>query len=384
MAGARREAAAAFGDGTVFLERYVADPRHIEVQILADAYGDTVALFERECTIQRRHQKIVEEAPSPVVTPELRARLVEAAVAAARAVGYVNAGTVEFVVDSDGDPSFLEMNTRLQVEHPVTEAVTGLDLVRLQLLIAGGRAAAPPRSTTRWPPDRSGHAIEARLYAEDPAQGWLPVDRHPAPLRGRGPDRQRRRHRCAGRQRRRVRLAWSAPTTTPCWPRSSPMPPPGPRLPRRWPATLARARIHGVTTNRDLLVRTLRHPEFLAGDTDTGFLDRHGLDQLADPLADGDAAATPRRGRRPGRPGRPTDRGAGSSATIPSGCRNNPSAAPDAPPTEATATEPSPSGTASTGSGDRPGRGARSTAARRRRRRHGRGRRRWSTSPSAA
>ena len=148
---ARREAEAAFGDGTVFLERYLKDPRHIEVQVVADTYGDTVALFERECSIQRRHQKIIEEAPSLFVTPALRARLVEAAVAAAEAVGYVNAGTVEFVVDENGDPYFLEMNTRLQVEHPVTEAVTGLDLVRLQLLIAAARC--PPRSMMRWPPE---------------------------------------------------------------------------------------------------------------------------------------------------------------------------------------------------------------------------------------
>ncbi len=173
MADARREAEAAFGDGTVFLERYLRDPRHIEVQVLADAYGDTVALFERECSIQRRHQKIIEEAPSPVVTPLLRARLVEAAIAAARAVEYVNAGTVEFVVDQHGEPFFLEMNTRLQVEHPVTEAVTGLDLVRLQLLIAGG-AALPDEVHDAVAAGPQGHAIEARLYAEDPAQRWMP------------------------------------------------------------------------------------------------------------------------------------------------------------------------------------------------------------------
>src|ERR1019366_6467744 len=167
VAGARREAASAFGDGTVFLERYVTDPRHIEVQVIADAHGDTVALFERECSIQRRHQKILEEAPSPVVTPALRAQLVEAAVAAARAVRYVNAGTVEFVLD-----------TRLQVEPPVTEEVTGLDLVRLQLLIAGG-APLPEEVHAAASAGPRGHAIEARMYAEDPADGWVPSTRAP-------------------------------------------------------------------------------------------------------------------------------------------------------------------------------------------------------------
>jgi len=313
---AHREAAAAFGDGAVFLERYVVDPRHIEVQILADAYGETVALFERECSIQRRHQKIVEEAPGPVVTPELRARLTDAAVAAAEAVGYVNAGTVEFVVDGQGDPYFLEMNTRLQVEHPVTEAVTGLDLVRLQLLVAaGGRlpdevhraVAAGPR----------GHAIEARLYAEDASRNWLPST---GTL-----------HRFeVGSPESRVRVDSGVESGDVVSPHYDPMvakviahAPTRAEAAAALSDTLARARIHGITTNRDLLVRTLRHPEFLAGDTDTGFLERNGVEELATPLADHEAvvrhavaaalcAQADRRHRAP------------VQATIPSGFRNNP------------------------------------------------------------
>jgi propionyl-CoA carboxylase alpha chain len=168
--GAGREAASAFGNGTVFLERLVERPRHIEVQVFGDRHGTTVALFERECSIQRRHQKVVEEAPSPAVGPELRARLQDAAVAAAQAIDYVGAGTIEFLLDESGEFFFLEMNTRLQVEHPVTEAVTGLDLVRLQFDVAAGR----PLPAAAVSPTLSGSAIEVRLYAEDPARNWLP------------------------------------------------------------------------------------------------------------------------------------------------------------------------------------------------------------------
>jgi|CXWL01.1.fsa_nt_gi acetyl/propionyl-CoA carboxylase alpha subunit len=170
VASAEREATAAFGDGTVFIERYVEGGRHVEIQIFADLHGNTVSLFERDCTLQRRHQKIVEESPSPAVDDDLRRRMGDAAVAAARAVGYVGAGTVEFLLDRDGKFFFLEMNTRLQVEHPVTEWLTGLDLVELQLVVAGGDrlpdAALHPR--------RDGHAIEVRLCAEDPFHGYLP------------------------------------------------------------------------------------------------------------------------------------------------------------------------------------------------------------------
>ena len=170
VAAAEREAASAFGDGTVFVERYVEGGRHIEIQIFADEHGNIVSLFERDCTVQRRHQKIIEESPSPAVDESLRAAMSEAAVAAAKAVGYVGAGTVEFLVDADGNFSFLEMNTRLQVEHPVTEMITGLDLVELQLAVAGG----DPLPEAALHPNIVGHAIEVRLCAEDPYNGYLP------------------------------------------------------------------------------------------------------------------------------------------------------------------------------------------------------------------
>ncbi len=323
--GARREAESAFGDGTVFLERYLREPRHIEVQVLADAYGDTVALFERECSIQRRHQKIVEEAPSSFVSPELRNRLMEAAVTAAEEVGYVNAGTVEFVVDGNDEPYFLEMNTRLQVEHPVTEAVTGLDLVRLQLLVAGG-APLPPEVHAAVATGPRGHAIEARLYAEDPGRGWLPST-----------GTLRRFDVEGGAQDGRpgadvlVRVDSGVETGSVVSPHYDPMlakaivhAPTRGEAATALAAVLARARIHGVTTNRDLLVRILRHPAFLAGDTDTGFLESQGLDGLAAPLADHEsvrlhtlAAALAGQARRR------TD--ARVQPTIPSGFRNNPS-----------------------------------------------------------
>jgi 3-methylcrotonyl-CoA carboxylase alpha subunit len=170
LAAAQREALAAFGDDAVFLEKLIVRPRHVEFQILADRYGHTIHLGERECSIQRRHQKVIEEAPSVALTPELRAEMGDAAVRAAQAVGYVNAGTVEFLLDSSGAYYFLEMNTRLQVEHPVTESVMGVDLVRHQLTIAAGERLALRQEDSA----PRGHAIEARLYAEDPANGYLP------------------------------------------------------------------------------------------------------------------------------------------------------------------------------------------------------------------
>jgi acetyl-CoA carboxylase biotin carboxylase subunit len=170
---ARREAMAAFGDGTLYVERLIERPRHIEIQVFADAHGNVVHLFERECSIQRRHQKVVEESPSPAISNEVRIRMGEAAVAAARAASYRNAGTIEFLVEGDGDAVrfyFLEMNTRLQVEHPVTEMVTGLDLVRAQLTVAEGQALP----WTQRDLGQRGHAIECRIYAEDPDNGFLP------------------------------------------------------------------------------------------------------------------------------------------------------------------------------------------------------------------
>ncbi len=170
MEAAQREAHAAFGDGRVFLEKYIVEPRHIEFQILADGHGHVVHLFERECSIQRRHQKVIEEAPSAVLTPAVRARMGEAAVQAARSCGYVGAGTVEFLVDADLNFYFMEMNTRLQVEHPVTEWITGLDLVAEQIRIAEGE----PLGYTQADLSIHGHALECRVYAEDPAHGFLP------------------------------------------------------------------------------------------------------------------------------------------------------------------------------------------------------------------
>jgi acetyl-CoA carboxylase, biotin carboxylase subunit len=170
MSLAVSEATKAFGDGSVFIERYVTKPRHIEIQVLADQHGNVVYLFERECSIQRRHQKVVEEAPSSVLSPELRQRMGEAAVAVCKACSYSNAGTVEFLIDAKHDFFFLEMNTRLQVEHPVTEFITGLDLVEQQLRIARGEALAFTQSELSI----HGHAIEVRVCAEDPANTFLP------------------------------------------------------------------------------------------------------------------------------------------------------------------------------------------------------------------
>ncbi len=264
ISAARREAAAAFGDGTVFLERYVPDPRHVEVQILGDAHGGVIHLFERECSIQRRYQKIVEECPSPAVGGALRAALTKAAVTAGRAVGYTGAGTVEFVLDRDGSFYFLEMNTRLQVEHPVTEEVTGLDLVELQLRIAEGEPLPPEAREAAI----SGHAIEARLYAEDVRAGFLPVTgtlhRFAIPS-GPGlridtgyrdgsvvsPHYDAMLAKVIAHGRSRADAA------------------------RRLARALQTAEIHGLITNRDLLVAILREPDFLAGATDTGYLTRH-------------------------------------------------------------------------------------------------------------
>jgi acetyl-CoA carboxylase biotin carboxylase subunit len=171
--GARREATAAFGDGTLYIERLIENPRHVEIQVFADAHANAVHLFERECSLQRRHQKVIEESPSPALTPALRGKMGAAAVAAARAVGYRNAGTIEFLLEGAGDNArfyFLEMNTRLQVEHPVTELVTGVDLVRAQLLVAAGGQLPWTQAQLA----QRGHALECRIYAEDPATGFLP------------------------------------------------------------------------------------------------------------------------------------------------------------------------------------------------------------------
>jgi acetyl/propionyl-CoA carboxylase alpha subunit len=173
IGAARREAAAAFGDGTLYVEKLIERPRHVEIQIFADDHGNVLHLFERECSLQRRHQKVVEESPSPALAPAVRERMGAAAVAAARAAGYRNAGTIEFLLEGEGDGArfyFLEMNTRLQVEHAVTEAVTGVDLVRAQLEVAAGA----PLPWTQESLKQRGHAIECRVYAEDPSTDFLP------------------------------------------------------------------------------------------------------------------------------------------------------------------------------------------------------------------
>jgi acyl-CoA carboxylase subunit alpha len=262
--GASGEAASAFGDGTVFLERFVVDPRHVEVQILGDIEGTVVHLFERECSIQRRYQKIVEECPSPAVDAGLREALTAAAVAAGRAIGYVGAGTVEFVLDREGAFYFLEVNTRLQVEHPVTEEVTGLDLVEWQLRIAQGEPL--PREVTGAVV--SGHAIEARLYAEDVAAGFLPVTgvlhRFAIPT---GPGVRVEAGVGDGSVVSPHYDAMLAKVIALGRTRSD--------AARRLVRALQAAEIHGVATNRDLLVAILREPDFLAGATDTGYLTRH-------------------------------------------------------------------------------------------------------------
>jgi acyl-CoA carboxylase subunit alpha len=264
--GARREAASAFGDGTVFLERFVVDPRHVEVQILGDAHGDVVHLFERECSIQRRYQKIVEESPSPAVDDALRAELGAAAVAAGKAIGYTGAGTVEFVLDRNGRFSFLEVNTRLQVEHPVTELVTGLDLVALQLRVAEGE----PLPAEVVGASINGHAIEVRLYAEDVPAGFLPatgtLHRFRIPeLPGVRVDPGVADGSVVGTHYDPMLAKVIAHGSTRA------------EAARTLARALQRAEIHGVTTNRDLLVEILREPEFLAGRTDTGYLTRHEL-----------------------------------------------------------------------------------------------------------
>ncbi|GAA1020584.1 MULTISPECIES: acetyl/propionyl/methylcrotonyl-CoA carboxylase subunit alpha [Amycolatopsis] len=276
---ARAEAGSAFGDPTVFCERYLETGRHIEVQVLADSHGTVWAVGERECSIQRRHQKVVEEAPSPFVDDAMRTELFDAARKAAQAIDYVGAGTVEFLAGPDGRFYFLEMNTRLQVEHPVTENVTGLDLVALQLSIAEG-ARLPAE-----PPAANGHSIEVRLYAEDPSAGWQPQSGTLHAFEVSGVDREFTHG--AG-----LRLDSGVESGSVIGVHYDPMlakvitwAPTRAEAARRLAGALAGAKIHGVVTNRDLLVRILRHEAFLAGETDTAFFDRHGLDTLAAPLA---------------------------------------------------------------------------------------------------
>jgi len=264
VAAARREAAGAFGNGTVFLERLVERPRHIEVQVFADTHGQVVHLFERECSIQRRYQKILEESPSPVVDGTLRAELGSAAVAAAKAIGYVGAGTVEFILDASGEFFFLEVNTRLQVEHPVTELVTGLDLVALQLAVAEGK----PLPDEAVQASLSGHAIEARLYAEDVAAGYLPATG--SLLLFDVPSLPGVRVDTGVRTGAQVSVHYD-----PMLAKVIAHAPTREQAARLLARALAETRVLGVVTNRDLLVGILREPEFLDGHIDTGYLTRH-------------------------------------------------------------------------------------------------------------
>jgi acetyl-CoA carboxylase biotin carboxylase subunit len=269
LEGAKREARSAFGDDRVLIEKYVTRPRHIEVQVFADKRGNCIHLFERDCSLQRRHQKVIEEATAPGMPAKMRAAMGAAAVKAAKAVGYVGAGTIEFIADaSDGlKPDrfwFMEMNTRLQVEHPVTEAIAGVDLVEWQLRVAEGESL--PKSQKELKP--KGHAIEARLYAEDPAKGFLPsigkLERLYLPV-GEG-----------------IRIdsgVCEGDAVTPFY---------DPMIAKviAWADTredaaarlahaLSETQIAGVATNAAFLIRCLRHPDFLKGDIDTGFIERH-------------------------------------------------------------------------------------------------------------
>jgi propionyl-CoA carboxylase alpha chain len=264
LAAARREALSGFGDDRVFLERYVARSRHVEIQILGDSHGNVIHLGERECSIQRRHQKIVEESPSPRVDHVVRRAMAAAALRLARQLRYESAGTVEFLVDDEsGDFFFLEVNTRLQVEHPVTEAVTGLDLVREQLRVAAGEPLSLAQEEVQW----DGAAIEVRLYAEDPASGFLPAT---GTLVAFAPAAE-------------PAVRWDSGVVAgsvvgvdfdPMLAKVTAHAPSRAEAAARLASALERTHLGGVTTNRDFLVATLRSREFLAGDTTTDFIER--------------------------------------------------------------------------------------------------------------
>ena len=273
LAGAKREAKASFADDHVLVEKYLTRPRHIEIQVFADSQGDCLYLFERDCSIQRRHQKVIEEAPAPNMDPARRKAMGEAAVAAAKAIGYVGAGTVEFIADQDGTFFFMEMNTRLQVEHPVTEAITGQDLVEWQLVVAaGGKMPLAQEQLTI-----NGHAVEVRLYAEDPARNFLPSTGTLLHLR-------------LPEENAHVRVdtgVRQGDTVTPFYDpmiakvivhdrdRTSAL--------RRMAALMGGTEVVGVTTNAALLRALCAHPAFVGGEVDTGFIERHRAELFAKP-----------------------------------------------------------------------------------------------------
>jgi acetyl-CoA carboxylase biotin carboxylase subunit len=263
LRAARAEAGAAFGDTSVYLERAVSEPRHVEIQVLADAHGTVVHLGERECSIQRRHQKLIEESPSPGVDPELRARMGVAACRIARAAGYVNAGTVEFLLDADRNFYFLEMNTRLQVEHPVTEMVTGIDLVREQLRIAAGEPLGYAQRDVSW----RGWAIECRINAEDPFRGWIPS---PGTITGLRP--------ASGPWVRDDSGAYEG-STVPRWydtlvAKLIVWAEDRPAAIERMLRALAEYTVVGVRTTIPALARIVAHADFRAGRLSTAFLER--------------------------------------------------------------------------------------------------------------
>ncbi len=263
MESASREAQAAFGDGRVFLERYIANPRHVEVQVLADGFGHTIHLGERECSVQRRHQKIIEETPSPALTPELRQRMGNAAIAVAHGAGYVNAGTVEFLLDSrSGEFYFLEMNARLQVEHPVTEAVLGLDLVEWQVRIANGE----PLTLQQEDIQPKGHAIECRIYAEDPYHDFVPSTG--TLLRWRPPSGPGLRLDSGVAQGQEVSIYYD-----PMLAKLIAWAPERYLSLRRMEVALSQFLALGVVTNIPLLRAVVGHPQFQKGQYDTGFLE---------------------------------------------------------------------------------------------------------------
>jgi len=310
IASAAREGESSFGDGTLLVEKYIEDPRHVEIQILGDSHGNLIHLNERECSIQRRHQKIIEETPSPALDAALRKQMGDAAVSCGEAIGYQNAGTVEFILAPDRSFYFLEVNTRLQVEHPVTECVTGLDLVEEQILVAQGEALRLEQEAVGF----EGAAIEVRLYAEDPAAGFLPqsgkvVDWNLPPAEGLRVDSGVE----AGSEvsihydPMLAKIITSGETR--------------PLALQRMRRALRSLSVQGVTTNRQFLLRVLDHPAFIAGEIDTHFIDRHMQDELGEAPAQADeqraaiAAALAEQQRR--------DRERALVPTVPSGWRNN-------------------------------------------------------------
>ncbi len=265
--GNKKRAESFFGDGTMFLEKYIAEPHHIEVQILADTYGNVIPLWERECSIQRRNQKVVEEAPSPFISEETREKMLDAAVKAAKHIGYSNAGTIEFLVDREQNFYFLEMNTRLQVEHPVTEEITGLDLVEEQLKVASGERLSLAREDVQ----RKGHAIEVRIYAEDPKTFF------PSPgeiTEFQLPQGKGIRNECAIEAGSHVTpfydpmigklIAWGETRSEAC---------------TRMKEALENYKIEGIKTNIPMLIQTVSHEQFLLGYTTTDFVNKYYLPQ---------------------------------------------------------------------------------------------------------